>query len=273
MKKVISLVDRRQKREADCSAANRFLSASPRRPLSIRIDSANIAQLSDIEQDPVSTILLELAIWRRTLGNRGVSNIELRYQADTLPDHAITRLIHGVANEFNLRSSESRVKFEHDEQQSSPIALLKGLGFSHCQFEIGDIQDANFEVLKLKTQTARSYRFQKVGIQIAHADDVQALTDGLKRIKAEIKPDYVFVGTSTYKLPTIETSDRFTLFEEDLINDNLDHLALGPCARTDIQGREFDNLSDVSRYCVALKQQVLPLIQLADHDLNQSHRI
>ncbi len=261
MKTVTSLNERRDLIAWQLNPTIRFLSESLRRPLSIRVNSDNIAKLALVSKDAASDIASEISLWRKALGDREIANLELRYRENALPTYDITRLIHGIASEFKLVSCECRVLLHHDHVDKSALALLKGLGFSHCQFEISDTRTPNLQNLANAVNAAREFKFKKIGVQIVHSDQVEALTQGIRLLKKIVTPDYVFIGTTTYKLPSINDDCGFTLFEDDIADDNLDHLDLGPSATSDIQGRAFDTLSDARRYTSALANKQLPLIE------------
>lgn len=245
----------------DGSPVIRFLSESLKRPLSIRIDTDNIARLSDVATDVAEPITSEIALWHQALGQREVVNVELRYRSTALPTYDITRLIRSIYSAFRLASCELRAVLEHEALDPSALALLKGLGFSHCQFEVGDTQSLNLPALTQAVSSARHFNFQRVGVQIVRSGKVEELTHIIREIKQSLSPDYIFIGTNTYKVPTIDSNSMFTLFEDDIDENNLDHLALGPSAKSDVQGRAFDTLSDAQRYLSALQKNQLPLIE------------
>lgn len=229
------------------------------RLLTIEIDASRMKTLLQ-DNDYVGSILQkELRLWRKALGPRAINTVELNYQNHHLEPFEITGLIHTLASTFQLDDAIYRIVIQPEDADKEVLALLKGLKFSHCQFVIEHAQADALGMLKKPIANARTFQFDKVGVQIYHSEGMENLSKSIKSLRAEFEPDYIFIGAITHILTNNDLDEQQTLFEDDLSHRKCDFLSLGPETRSQFGDQKVDSFSDIKRYIEAIQNELLPI--------------
>lgn len=241
----------------------KFMRNASDRPLAIELDARRIKNLRQHSEDVGLLLQKEIRLWRQTLGPRRVHSLELHYFDEDIKPYQITGLIHCLASEFTQQKPLYRVVIQPNEAEVEVLALFKGLAFDHCQFTIEHADIDILDQLHDPFNAARSFQFQKIGVQLSHSEGVENLTQSIKKLRTHFNPDYIFIGSSTYRLGPTDIGLQQTLFEDDLRGHNLDFLCIGPQARSTFKGQHFDALNDARRYASAIMKGTLPIDQRA----------
>ena len=241
------------------------LSTRTHKPLAITLDAtlgikalAEHGKLGDFLQK-------ELKLWRKALGLRKISCLELHYNDENLQPFAITGLIHRIASDFDVSAAIYRVVISPELAQAEVLALLRGLSFDHCQFVLEHAQADNLQILDEPIAEAKTYKFSRVGVQIQHSEGMENLRKSIRLLRETYSPDYIYIGGATYRLGDKELNQQTTLFEDDLAHCSADHLSLGPGSASKFGSLDLSSFADIDRYMSELDRGHLPLHQAHLH--------
>lgn len=234
--------------------------AGEKRNLAIQIALKRIEMLSAAHRDIGLILEQELSIWRRFLGARRVLNLELGFRPHILEPYQVTRLIHQVARLFNVEGTSTyRVVIRPQDARETTFALLKGLGFTHCQFVVEHIEEAAIMELSVPINQARHFQFEKIGIQLALPSCIAEIATYIKDLHRYLKPDYVLLGRESRKLTCVDIASETVLHQADLGSTDCDLLGIGVGATSILNEWQLIAYAEPELYLDAIGQHHMPI--------------
>lgn len=240
------------------------LALLPARPLRITIDCLKFENFANSEASFAEFLKEEIHLWAKVLGNRTIGSLFVFHPYHKLAPFEFTRVLHMLASKFHIPEKPDKsfaVISKTGDINAKQLALSKGLGFSNFQIVLEPNQLHNLDPLLKKVRLLRDYCVNTVGIQLQHPDCLSEIRDSIKRIEAECKPDYICLGNRPENFNIV--SDIGTPFSEELQNDDIDVIELGPEGSSTIGDIRVQNYCSSEKYQRSLLDKRLPVLAIS----------